>query len=157
MKKVLLIPILVFVLFACSKGIKKDLTTGLTTRYNGFAVEEILLVDSADQTLTSTQIPLDSRFSIVMQGITNYQSKGDKVFPGLSLSVTDSQGNAVINEADLFSTSEGYSAEDASVLRATVTVGNPMQSGQTYHCKVRVFDKQKAESEIVCDVHFTVK
>ncbi|MFN9865378.1 MAG: hypothetical protein ACK55U_18430, partial [Bacteroidota bacterium] len=90
-------------------------------------------------------------------GIANYQAKDDKVFPGLSLSVTDSQGNAVINEADLFSTSEGYSAEDASVLRATVTVGSPMQSGQTYHCKVRVFDKQKAESEIVSELDFTVQ
>lgn len=71
--------------------------------------------------------------------------------------VSDSQGNAVINEADLFSTAEGYSAEDASVLRATVTIGSPMQHGHTYHCKVRVFDKQKAESEIVSELDFTVQ
>ncbi|MFM8911835.1 MAG: hypothetical protein ACKOE6_02800 [Flammeovirgaceae bacterium] len=150
MKNVLLSFACLLLLAACSKGIKKDLTTGLTTRYNGFAVEEIILVDSADQTLSSTQVPLDSRFSIVMQGIANYQEKEGKVFPGLSLTVTDGQGTAVIGEADLFASSEGYSADEASVLRATVTVGSPMQSGQTYHCKVRVFDKQKAESEIVC-------
>lgn len=144
-------------LAACSKGIKKDLTTGLTTSYNGFAVEEILLVDSADQTLTSTQVPLDSRFSIVMQGIANYELKDAKAFPGLSMQVTDKQGNAIINEADLFGGSEGYSEQDASVLRATVTVGSPMQSGETYHCKVRVFDKNKAESEIVCELDFSVK
>ncbi len=144
-------------LAACSKGIKKDLTTGLTTSYNGFAVEEILLVDSADQTLTSTQVPLDSRFSIVMQGIANYELKYAKAFPGLSMQVTDKQGNAIINEADLFGASEGYSEQDASVLRATVTVGSPMQSGETYHCKVRVFDKNKAESEIVCEMDFSVK
>ncbi|MBS1486134.1 MAG: hypothetical protein JST43_00990 [Bacteroidetes bacterium] len=142
---------------ACSQGVKKDLTTGLTTSYNGFAIEEVLLVDSADQNLKTMQVPLASRFSVVLQGITNYQLKDDKAFPGLSMSVTDSKGNAIINEADLFASSEGYSAKDASVLRATVTVGSPMQSGQTYHCKVRVFDKQKADSEIVCEVDFTVQ
>jgi len=83
--------------------------------------------------------------------------KDGKVFPGLSMEVTDATGNYVLNEADLFGTSlEGYSAEEASVLRGTVTVGTPMQSGETYHCKIRVFDKN-GDAEIMSELDFKVK
>lgn len=64
----------------------------------------------------------------------------------------------MIKEADLFASStNGYSSEDASVLRATVTVGSPMEVGQTYHFKVPVLDQNKYESEIVSELDFTVK
>lgn len=148
------------VLAACSfsKGVKKDLTTGLSTSYNGFSVESISLVGDNDQSISTKEVPMDSKFAIVFEGIANYELKEEKAFPGLSILVTDTKGTSIINEADLFASStDGYSSEDASVLRATVTVGSPMEPGQTYHCKIRVFDKNKAESEIVSELDFTVK
>lgn len=75
----------------------------------------------------------------------------------MSLQVTDKQGKAVMYEADLFAASEGYSAQDASVLRATATVGSLMENSQGYHCKVREFDKNRAEWEVVCEPDFTVQ
>ena len=110
-----------------------------------------------DEQLGSNEIPLDSKFSIVYQGIENYTLKDGKAFPGLSMEVTDAAGNFVLNEANLFgSSTEGYSAEDASVLRGSVTVGNPMKSGETYHCKIRVFDKN-SDAEIISELDFKVK
>jgi hypothetical protein len=141
-----------------SKGAKTDLMTGLTTTYNGFSVENVSLVDQDDQSLSGNEVDMDTRFSIVYEGIGNYTLSNDKAMPGLSLQVTDADGNYILNAEDLFAdNSDGFSAEDASVLRGTVTVGNPMKSGEKYHCKIRVFDKNNAEAEIVSELDFTVK
>jgi hypothetical protein len=143
--------------FSASTGVKMDLSTGTKKSYSGFSVEEIYIVDAEDTQLGSNEISLDTKFSIVYQGIENYTLKGGKVFPGLSMQVTDASGNFILNEADLFSNSaEGYTAEEASVLRGSVTVASPMQAGETYHCKVRVFDKN-SEAEIVSELDFTIK
>jgi hypothetical protein len=143
--------------FSASAGVKLDINTGTKTSYSGFSVDEIYIVDAEDKQLGSNEIPLDTKFSIVYQGLENYTVKDGKVFPGLSIEVTDATGNFVLNEADLFSTTaEGYTAEEASILRGTVTVGAPMQSGETYHCKFRVFEKN-GDAEIMSELDFKVK
>jgi hypothetical protein len=134
-----------------------DLSSGTKTSYSGFSVEEIYILDAEDKALSSNEIPLDSKFSIVYQGIGNYTLKDGKAFPGLSMQVSDVAGNFILNEVDLFGNStEGYSVEDASILRSSVTVGTPMQSGETYHAKIRVFDKN-SDAEIVSELDFKVK
>jgi hypothetical protein len=143
--------------FSASAGVKLDVNTGTKTSYSGFSVDEIYIVDANDAQLSSNEVALDTKFSIVYQGIENYTLKDGKAFPGLSMEVTDAAGNFILNEADLFSaSSEGYSAEEASVLRGSVTVGEPMKSGETYHCKIRVFDKN-SDAEITSELDFKVK
>lgn len=134
------------------------MTTGLSTSYNGFAIESISVVDADNKSLSSNEVALDSKFSILFEGIENYELKNEKAFPGLSLQVTDAEGKDVISESDLLASyTDGVATADASVLSGSVTVGNPMVSGKTYHCKVRIFDKNKAKSEIVADMDFKVK
>lgn len=148
----------IFLLAACSfsTGTNKDLSTGLSYSYNGFSVEKVVLVDSENLIKTNNEVALDSKVDISVEGLINYTLKDNKAFPGLMLLVTDKQGNPVIEEADLFSESEGYSAEDASFLRGTVIVGNPMKSGETYHVKMRVWDKNKPENELTAEVDLVV-
>ena len=141
-----------------SKGTKKDFATGLGTSYNGFAIDNIAVVGDGDKALSSAEVPMDSKFAIVFQGIENYTLKNEKAFPGLAITVTDSKGTEIMKEADLFAGSaEGYSSEDASVLRGTITVASPMEAGQSYHCKIRVFDKNNSTSEIESEMDFKVK
>ena len=146
-------------LWSCnfSVGTKKDFGTGLSYSYNGFAVDEVLLVGPDNDAMSNNEVPLNTKVGIVVQGLSNYQLQDDKAFPGIQLSVTDKAGVAVIDEADLFANSEGYSTTDASVLRGTVTVGEPMTSGETYHLKMRVWDKSKPENELTADVDIVVK
>ena len=148
-----------FVWCSCnfSAGTKKDLGTGLSFKYNGFAVDEVLLVGPDNTAMNNNEALLSTQIAIVIQGLTNYSLKDDKAFPGLMLSVTDKEGIAVLNEADLFAGSEGYSAADAAVLRGTVTVGDPMKAGETYHVKLRVWDKIKPENELTAEVDIVVK
>jgi hypothetical protein len=148
----------IVLLQACSfsAGTNKDLITGLSHSYNGFTVDEVLLVGPDNTVVTSNKVALDSEIAIVAQGIANYELKDGKAFPGLMLTVTSEQGEAIVNEADLFEQTEGYSPEDASALRGTVTVGSPMKSGSTYHMKMHVWDKNKPENVITAEVDLVV-
>ncbi len=143
--------------FSASAGVKLDVNTGTKTNYSGFSVDEIYVVDINDAQLSSNEVDLNTKFSIVYQGIENYTLKDGKVFPGLSLQVTDASGADIMSEADLLASyAEGVSASEASVLRGSVTVGEPMKSGEIYHCKIRVFDKN-SDAEITSELDFKVK
>ena len=159
LKRISLLLIIAALIQSCnfSAGTKKDFTTGLSHSYNGFTVEEALLVGADNAVLSSNKVPLNSQIAIVLQGIGNYVLKEDKAFPGLSLTVSDSKKAAVIDEADLFAGTEGYSAADAAVLRGTITVAQPMKAGETYHIKMRVWDKNKIDSEIIAEVDIEVQ
>jgi hypothetical protein len=155
----------VFISVAClcsacnfSVGTNKDLATGLSYSYNGFRVERVVPVGADNTVMGNNEVVLNTQVAIVVEGLNNYELKGDKAFPGLMMTVTDKSGVAVISEADLFSESkEGYSAADASVLRATITIGNPMVSGETYHAKIRIWDKVKPENELTAEIDLKVK
>ena len=158
-KTFLLLAVIAAVSSSCnfSAGTKKDLVTGLSISYNGFGVDEVLLVGPDNIAKSNNEVQLNTQIAIVAQGLVNYVLKDDKAFPGLMLAVTDKQGKAVIDEADLFAGTEGYSATDAAVLRGTITVGDPMKAGETYHVKMRVWDKNKIENELVAEVDIEVK
>jgi hypothetical protein len=149
----------VIALSSCSfsTGTNKDFATGLSYSYNGFAVEEVLLVGPDNTAMSDNKISLNTQIAIVVQGLSNYELKDEKAFPGLMLVLTDSKGAPVINETDLFADSQGYSPADAAVLRGSVTVGEPMKSGDTYHLKMRVWDKNKPENELTAEVDLVVK
>jgi hypothetical protein len=155
----LLLTASVFLWCSCnfSAGTKKDLTTGLSYNYNGFSVDEVLLVGPDNTPMSNSEVQLNTQVAIVVQGLANYELKGGKAFPGMMISVTDKQGTAIINEADLFKDSEGYTPADAAILRGTVTVGDPMIAGETYHVKIHVWDKTKSENELTAEVDIEVK
>lgn len=143
--------------FSASAGVKLDVNTGTKTNYSGFEVENIYIVNGEDKSLENNEIPLNTKFSIVYEGLKNYSLKNGKALPGLSLQVTDATGKYILNEADLFASyTEGFSETDASVLRGSVTVADPMKAGETYHCKIRAFDKN-SEAEIISELDFKVK
>jgi len=145
---------------ACSfsAGTNKDFATGLSYSYNGFGVERVVLVGPDNTIMGNNEVVLNSQIALVVEGLTNYELKDEKAFPGLMMTVTDKSGVAVISEADLFSEGkDGYPATDASALRGTITIGNPMVSGETYHAKIRIWDKVKPENELIAEVDLKVK
>ncbi len=158
-RKISLATLTAVVLCACnfSAGTYKDLGTGLSYSYNGFAVDEVLLVGPDNEVMSNNEVDINTKVAIVVQGLQNYELADGMAHPGLMLKLTDTSGNPILDEEDLFADNEGYPAEDASVLRGSVTVGNPMESGETYHLQIRVWDKQKPESVLTADVDLVVK
>jgi hypothetical protein len=140
-----------------SKGVKKDLGTGLSASYNGFSVEDIYLV-SANQKLGSNTIAMGTKIAIVASGVENFTEKNGKVFPGCSILLTDKSGKEILNLPDAFADMvNGTTAAEAKALQASLTTGNPMMAGETYHLKARFYDKNKKESEIVANVDLLMK
>lgn len=159
MKNHFIIPVLAVLVMSCnfSAGVNKDLTTGLFYSNNGLSVSEVYFVGPDNTPLNSNKVTVGTKVAIVIEGIENYELIDGKAFPGLSISVTDEQGNAVLSNDDLFDGGEGYTPADASVLRGTVTVGDPMIAGQTYHVKLHAWDKNKNESTITAEIDIVVE
>jgi len=140
-----------------SAGKKKDFQTGLSVTNNGFTLDESYLVGPDNSKKTDNSVPMNSTVAIVLEGVENYDLKDGKAFPGLMLTVTDTEGKPVLDEQDLLASYDGVSPSDAAVLKGTVTVGNPMRSGETYHVRMRVWDKNKFENEIIAEVDIEVE
>jgi hypothetical protein len=148
--------LMAIVFYSCSggfsKGVKKDLSTGLSTSYNGFAVDDVYLTVDGNK-ISSNKVSLGKEILVVANGVENYQEKGGKVFPGCSILLTDKAGKEILSLADAFADmKDGFESNKAGLLNATLNTGSPMVVGETYHLKTRFYDKLKAESEIVSSV-----
>ena len=140
-----------------SKGAKKDLLTGLSFSYNGFVVRDVLLIDPTNKRMTDNKVQINSRIAIVALGLNNYGLKDGKVFPGMMLLVTDKKGTPILNAADLFAGDQGHPPAEATELRGDITIAKPMIAGQTYHVKVRIWDKVKTDNELNAETDVVVQ
>lgn len=141
-----------------SKGYKKDVRTGLTSRYNGLSVSEVYLANGEVQ-LYSNKVPMESKVLVVAKGLSNFTLREGKVFPGCRMVVTDKAGNKVLNIPDLFEayTDKGVAPEDARTVSASLTVGRPMTQGNTYHLAVDIFDKLDKSQHLEADVDLVIE
>lgn len=140
-----------------SKGVKKDLTTGLSTSYNGFSLDDAYLTDENGNRLNTNEIQLGSLIIVEATGVDYYTVKDGMVFPGCTILLTDKSKNEILNLPDAFADmTEGTPASEAEILRARLTTGSPMEVGETYSLDVRFFDKNNSENEIVSHVDLVV-
>lgn len=140
-----------------SKGVKKDLLTGLSCSYNGFVVRNVLLTDPFDKPKTDNKVQLNTQIAIVANGVTNYGLKDGKVFPGMMIVVTDKRGNIVVQNDDLFVGDQGHPPADATELRGTIAIARPMNAGEVYHVKMRIWDKIKPNNELNAETDLVVR
>jgi hypothetical protein len=135
-----------------------DHDTELSTAFAGLTVTQTYIVDGNDKKIAGSKVALNSNFSIVYEGVKNYTLKDGKAFPNLSMQVINDQQQTVISKSDLFATSypDGLSESDASVLRATVIVGDPIKPGK-YICTVQVIDKNNNNAVIHSTWSFEVE
>ena len=150
----------IIILYSCSgsfsKGVKKDLSTGLTSSYNGFAVSDIYLTVD-DKKLSDNKVILGKKVELIADGVDYYQVIDGKVNPGCRIILTDKAGKEILNLPDAFANEDALDNTKAGMLRAALSTGSPMVAGETYHLNVRFFDKNKKESEIVSDVDLVMK
>jgi hypothetical protein len=153
-------PLLLFIslslLLSCqfSKGVKKDLGTGLSASYNGFALEDVYLVSGAEDTrLSNNKITLGNKVSIVVTGVDHYAEQNGVVFPGCTIILKDKTGKELLNLPNAFEhLKDGQPKAEASTLKAILTTGDPMVAGETYHLEARFYDLHKKENTIMTNV-----
>lgn len=160
MKRIIAVYVLIilFILSACNlTGDKKDSGTGLSIKYTGFVVDELTLVDSDNQPMSNNIVKRSTEVAIVAKGLGNFSLKDEKAYPGLTLSVTNKEGVVILHEVDFLAGNDGYTPADASVIRGTITIGDPMLSGETYHVKMHIWDKNKTDNQLTAEVDLAVE
>lgn len=141
-----------------SKGVKKDMNTGLTSSYNGFAVDDIYLTDEKGNKLSSNTITLGSELLVVASGVENYTLENGKAYPGCTIILTDKNKKEILNLPDAFADlKDGLAPDQATELKATLTTGDPMQAGETYQLYVHFYDKKNTTSAITSTVDIIAK
>jgi len=90
------------------------------------------------------QVPDGARLKMVFEGVSGYNEKDGRVFPGAYMTVSDLEGNTLLKEDDLFAdyTEEGASVEDGKYISIYLTTGEPLQIGETYDWYIYVWDKE---------------
>lgn len=141
-----------------SKGIKKDLNTGLTSNYNGLSVDDVYLSDAKGNKLENNKITLGNEIMIIANGVENYKLENGKAYPGCTILLTDKNKNEIINLQDAFSDlKDGLPPEQATELKAILTTGNPMMAGEKYQLYVHFYDKKNTTSGISSTVEILIK
>lgn len=147
-------------LAACnfSKGVKKDLSTGLSAQYNGFSLDEIYLADGNDSRVNSNRVFMGDVIRIIADGVENYTEKEGRVFPGCAITLTDKAGKEIINVPDAFSDlTQGKAKDEARALKAYLNTGRPMAAGEIYHLKTVFFDKLNKANLITAEVDIVMQ
>jgi hypothetical protein len=158
-RSILLLSVCCVIFYSCGSGEhdRKDFDSGLSVSNMGLTVEDAYLVDHNNQVIDKDRVPFNKEVDIVLADVENWVLKDGKAFPGLMITVTDPNGIAIIDEADLLKNENGYTPEDAKMLRGKVRVGDPMKRGETYHIKMRVWDHHKPENEIITETDFMIE
>jgi len=144
-----------FVIVSCqfSKGVKKDLNTGLSASYNGLKIDDIFLADESGNRLSKNEIKLGAKVWVVASGVDYFTEKEGKVFPGCQILLTDKNQHEILNLPDAYADlTAGTPVAQAKILQAKLSTGQPMVSGATYHLLVRFYYKKDQEKNIVSNV-----
>ncbi len=142
------------IVISCSVGVKKDLMSGLSVKYDGFTVEGSYLVKDNKQTSDITVKP-GQDISMVFTGITGFKEVEGKVFPGASIFVTNTKGKTILEITDLFSQYDSTGVDPKMVKEAlSIKFTAPalgIEKGEKYNWQSKVWDK-KGKSTLTSQV-----
>ena len=142
--------------YSCNfaQSINKDLATGLVSRGNGIACDQVYL-SVGDEEIKRNSFKYGEDLNIVFDGIEGFQRVGESVFPGMQLVVMDHHRDTVLYHQDLYADyPEGI---EFSPLRLTsnVTLADPIHSSGEYTLFLNIWDK-KGDGTFKVNLDFTV-
>lgn len=149
--------LLVLTIYSCDvrKSVEKDFLTGLTSKGDGISCEEVYLSDGQDE-LKRKIFKYGETFYVYFRDIKGFEIEDSSAFPGMQLVVTNEAGDTVMQNKDLYDEySEGFNLTPLT-LTTTLTVANPMHSGNKYKLFVDIWDK-KGSGTFTAKMEFEVK
>lgn len=132
-------------IYACNgqaivKGVKKDMTTGLSATYSNIEPGDILLVMN-NEVLNHNDIPIGESFILVNKNVKGFKEKNGKVSVGCSLQIVDKKGKKLLDAKDLFAGKDIFNKEDMNYLKCTINTGEPMEWEEKYDVIATFWDK----------------
>jgi len=154
---VILSVVAAFMLTCCSVGVNKDFITGLKMGNNVLTYSEAYLqVD--DQKVTTNEFDMGIKVKLAVDSVSGFEMLDSMVYPGASMQVIDKEGKAILDYPDLFAQydSAGVYVLDAQYLSMSLTIGDPMKSGESYRWKMKFWDK-KGTGEVTAEMDIKIK
>ena len=156
MEKYLYFGFSLFFLFqtVLASGLEKPPKNYLKVESNGLSIDDAYL-SAYGQRFSSDQLQFQTKVNLNLDGVKGYSIKDDQVFIGCSMQVFDKNGVAILSEDDLFPGENGLERKSAGNLFFTLIVGTPMQLGESYVWKVKVWDKI-GSGEVKTELNFKI-
>jgi hypothetical protein len=136
---------ILFLLFAMSCNFRKsanvDFLTGLSTMGDGLVCDEVYLSDGENK-ISGSSFTYGEKVYLNFDNITGFVQHEGSAFPGMLLSVVSQKGDTVLKIDDLYADyTEGINGSPL-LLRANLTIADPMHSNSEYTLHVIIWDKQ---------------
>ena len=123
------------------KSVNKDLTTGLITKGDGLSCEEVWLSVNEEKVERNTFV-YGEIFYLHFSNIEGFSKVDENVFPGMLMWVTDEAGDTVFQTEDMCAAYDNGLNLSPLLLKANLTVGNPMHSNHKYTVFIKIWDKK---------------
>lgn len=136
------------------KSVNKDLTTGLITKGDGLSCDEVYLTINNEKTERTTFI-YGEIFYFYFSNMEGFREENNNVFPGMVMWVTDEAGDTIFQTEDMYANYLNGMNISPLVLKANLTVGNPMHSNHEYTVFVNIWDK-KDKGTFTAELPFTI-
>jgi len=142
---------------ACNVGVKTDLVTGFKTSNNGLSYEKAIL-SSDSSVIESNNFEPGSIVKMHFIGVEGFVLKDGKVNVGASIFVTDSAGNKLEDNPDLFEayTVDGISPENVKSIDLYIPISEKYKTGESYFWQSKIWDKN-GKGVINGEIKFVVK
>lgn len=157
MKNLFFAFLIIFITFACDtkKSVHKDLITGLSTEGDGLSCEEVTIL-SDDKSVQRSSFYFGEEITINFKNIEGFKGKDGKIFPGMSIVISDKNNDTIIKSDDAYQKySEGISLSPV-ILKSELTLARPIHSGKNYSLSINIWDK-KGSGKFFAEMNFDVK
>ncbi len=155
---ILLIPACILFIFGCTVGVDSNSSTRLRVTNIRLAYHELYLVSDGKR-LNTFRCSAGENVRLVITGLTGFESTSDRIFPGISVKVTDHLGKILVNKSDLFA-EPGSNGLPADSVRNHIEIRMPLDSsfiqGCNYLCRIRIWDKA-GRGELIAEHLFSLK
>ncbi len=124
---------------------------------DGLQLQQVLL-EIGGRPYPTTDLPEQATVEMVFHEVEGFTVNRGRIYPGLAIRVTDRYGKVILREKDLFAHFDrsGLTPKKAERLVSSLTIGHPMQVGQTYTWEVHIWDKIWPKNSVGAKLDFEV-
>ncbi|BDQ03351.1 hypothetical protein [Ignavibacterium sp.] len=157
MKKLFFAFLIILLTFSCDtrKSVHKDLITGLSTEGDGLSCDEVTIF-SGDKTIQRNSFIFGEEISFNFSNIKGFNESNGKIFPGMSIVVTDRNKDTIIKADDVYDKYSDGVTLNPPTLKADLTLARPIRSGNSYSLFINIWDK-KGDGKFSAEMNFEVK
>jgi len=148
-----------FLFLGCTSGTSTNLNTGQQTKNVGLSFDETYLSVN-DTKLNTNEVTLGDIVKLNFIGLTGFNEVDGKIYPGMSMDVTDSNGGSILSLPNMTSDYSLNGTNPNTIfekISLSLTTGLPMEVGQTYQVKIAMWDTKAASSYLESTVNITMK